>query len=160
MDLISPFLPPTVFSTLAEGKLALMNLPDGLAQTLFDDVLAALPQVGVVDIVPQTIDTFNQFARLTVQGESWNPDAATPSGQVRPPLDLRGFRGAGEVVGVMDTGIDLESCWWADPEGDAPGPDHFRVDANIDPDGAGGGLADLDDDNGHGTHVACPWLHQ
>ncbi len=60
----------------------------------------------------------------------------------------KGIRGEGQIVGVMDSGLDYNSCWFSD-NGAAPGPSHRKV---IDYALYGGAAYD-GCDNGHGTHV-------
>jgi subtilisin family serine protease len=50
--------------------------------------------------------TANNFARWVVQG-------GTLEGQTTPLWDL-GINGSGQVVGVADTGVDDESCFFYD----------------------------------------------
>jgi len=59
-----------------------------------------------------------------------------------------GIHGEGQIVGVMDSGIDYNSCWFRDG-GAAPGPSHRKV---IDYALYGGSAYD-GCDTGHGTHV-------
>jgi len=60
----------------------------------------------------------------------------------------KGIRGEGQIVGVMDSGLDYNSCWFRDG-GAAPGPSHRKV---IDYALFGGAAYD-GCDTGHGTHV-------
>ncbi len=86
---------------------------------------------------------------LTVGSDDW-PDisADTVIAGALPVWD-HNIKGQKQIVTVMDTGVDYYSCWFVDPEGDPPGPNHIVI---LDYEDAGGDL--LDDDNcGHGTHV-------
>ncbi len=65
-----------------------------------------------------------------------------------PVWDM-GLHGEDEIVGVMDSGLDYNSCWFRDG-GSPPGPSHRKV---IDYTLYGGGLAYDGCDIGHGTHV-------
>jgi len=65
------------------------------------------------------------------------------------PVWDQGLHGEGEIVAVMDSGIDYNSCWFRDG-GAPPGPSHRKV---IDYSLYGGGLAYDGCDIGHGTHV-------
>ncbi len=67
------------------------------------------------------------------------------------PVWDQDIKGQGEIVTVFDTGVDYYSCWFWDPEGDPPGPNHIVIEDYTD---EGGG--DLLDDQGcgHGTHVS------
>lgn len=60
----------------------------------------------------------------------------------------QGIHGEGQIVGVMDSGLDYNSCWFRDG-GAAPGPSHRKViDYALYGGAAYDGCAD-----GHGTHV-------
>jgi len=65
------------------------------------------------------------------------------------PIWDHGLHGENEIVAVMDSGIDYNSCWFRDG-GAAPGPTHRKV---IDYQLYGGGIAYDGCDVGHGTHV-------
>jgi len=83
------------------------------------------------------------------------------------PLHDHGLRGQGQVVGIMDTGIDIDHCMFWDPlaelpalngsQGVAVDPDHRKVlavDFYWTPrDWPNPGPFDWDD-HGHGSHVA------
>lgn len=58
----------------------------------------------------------------------------------------------GQLVGVGDSGLDLDSCWLRDPGGRPPGPDHRKVHAY------NSAYGDVIDGNGHGTHVVSTIL--
>ena len=64
------------------------------------------------------------------------------------PVWDRGLHGENQIVTVMDSGLDYNSCWFRDP-GKTPGPTHRKV---IDYALFGGSLYD-GCDPGHGTHV-------
>ena len=68
------------------------------------------------------------------------------------PLWAAGLRGAGQLVGVGDSGLNLESCFLRDPLGRPPGPDHRKVHAYVT------AFGDAEDGNGHGTHVVASIL--
>ena len=63
------------------------------------------------------------------------------------PIWKRNLRGQNEIVGVGDTGLDVDSCYFRDPYGNAVGRNHSSVLSYR-------GVADYRDDSGHGTHVA------
>ncbi len=65
------------------------------------------------------------------------------------PLWDRNIKGQGQLITVMDTGVDYYSCWFRDPEGDPPGPNHIVIE---DYTNEGGDLQDTDI-CAHGTHV-------
>ena len=66
------------------------------------------------------------------------------------PLWDRGLHGEGQMFGIMDSGLDYNSCFFRDPEGDAIGPNHRKVHAYR----LAGGAAYDGCDTGHGTHVS------
>ncbi|MFH1502111.1 MAG: S8 family serine peptidase [Candidatus Eisenbacteria bacterium] len=65
------------------------------------------------------------------------------------PVWDKGLHGEGEIVGVMDSGLDYNSCWFRETGSAAPGPSHRKV---IDYSLYGGAAYD-GCDVGHGTHV-------
>ena len=66
------------------------------------------------------------------------------------PLWDAGLTGAGQLLGVGDSGLDVSSCFLADPSGAPPGPTHRKVAAYV-----SGRFGDRRDGNGHGTHVVA-----
>ncbi|MEO0245539.1 MAG: S8 family serine peptidase [candidate division WOR-3 bacterium] len=66
------------------------------------------------------------------------------------PLWDRNIKGQGQIVTVMDTGVDYYSCWFRDPEGDPPGPNHIVI---YDYTNEGGDLREVLP-CAHGTHVS------
>ncbi len=59
----------------------------------------------------------------------------------------QGFDGTGQIVGIGDSGLDHDMCWFRDPLGTPIGPAHRKVVGYT-------ALADDYDGNmGHGTHV-------
>ena len=82
------------------------------------------------------------------------------------PLFDRGLLGEGQVIALMDTGIDVDSCYFSDPVRGLPalnGPEGTAVDFGqrkvvaVDFHWAGDWPDPSDrewDDHGHGTHVA------
>jgi subtilase family serine protease len=59
-----------------------------------------------------------------------------------------GLRGRGQIVGMGDSGIDHDMCFFRDPAGVPIGPSHRKIVGH-------GSFADAwDGDMGHGTHVA------
>jgi hypothetical protein len=65
------------------------------------------------------------------------------------PIWQSGIHGEGQVIAVMDSGLDYNSCWFREVGGAAPGPTHRKV---IDYSLYGGYVYDGCTD-GHGTHV-------
>ena len=68
------------------------------------------------------------------------------------PVWRAGIRGEGVLVGVGDSGLDVRSCWLADPEMDEPGPRHRKIQRY------NALWGDDVDGNGHGTHVVSTIL--
>jgi subtilisin family serine protease len=102
-------------------------------------------------------------ARLRNDRSAWRCQSGEPGSM---PVFDRGLHGEGQVIGIMDTGIDPDHCHFDDPavglptinddEGTEVGLEHRKVRAvNFwwDADGPPPGDADWDD-QGHGTHVA------
>jgi len=65
------------------------------------------------------------------------------------PIWDKGLHGEDQIIGVMDSGLDYNSCWFRESGGAAPGPTHRKV---IDYSLYGGAAYD-GCDVGHGTHV-------
>jgi hypothetical protein len=66
------------------------------------------------------------------------------------PVWDRNIKGQGQIVTVMDTGVDYYSCWFRDPNNNPPGPNHIVI---YDYTNEGGDLQD-DQNCAHGTHVS------
>ncbi|MEO0276075.1 MAG: S8 family serine peptidase [candidate division WOR-3 bacterium] len=66
------------------------------------------------------------------------------------PVWNRNIKGQGQIVTVMDTGVDYYSCWFRDPNNNPPGPNHIVI---YDYTNEGGDLQD-DANCAHGTHVS------
>lgn len=49
------------------------------------------------------------------------------------PLHDRGIRGEGEIIAVLDTGLDWDSCYFAEPGGAAPPVNTRLSDTRVDP---------------------------
>jgi len=102
-------------------------------------------------------------ARLTNDASAWQCQSGLPGVL---PMDLAGLDGTGQVIAVIDTGLDADSCYFADPEYGPPavsGPAGTEVSPTHRKVLAVDFLWDLDwpdpgpgrwDDQGHGTHVA------
>ena len=87
---------------------------------------------------------------LTVAPDDWPDTTADTVIAGKLPLFDNNIKGQGELITVFDTGADYYSCWFADPEGDPPGPNHIVIEAYTN---EGGDLVDTSD-CGHGTHVS------
>jgi hypothetical protein len=101
--------------------------------------LAALAEVLWVEELPETF-ALNNETRWVVQS---NQEDVVP-------VWNHGIFGEGQILAEMDSGLDFNSCWFRDPDGDLPGPNHRKV---IDYQTWGGNPYD-GCDMGHGTHVA------
>jgi hypothetical protein len=66
------------------------------------------------------------------------------------PIWDHGIHGEDQLVAVMDSGLDYNSCWFRETGGAPPGPSHRKVVNYMN---YGGGLAYDGCDIGHGTHV-------
>lgn len=58
----------------------------------------------------------------------------------------RGIHGEGQIVGHIDGRLDVNGCYFKDPEGDPPGPNHRKIVAYRSSTGLGA--------DSHGTHTA------
>ncbi len=65
-----------------------------------------------------------------------------------PAWDALGLNGTGQLVGMADAGLDVDSCFFQDPTGVLPGRQHRKVALLR-------MLGDGNDTSGHGTHVAA-----
>ncbi|ACO66180.1 ATP-binding cassette superfamily [Micromonas commoda] len=68
------------------------------------------------------------------------------------PVWRAGIRGENVLVGVGDSGLDVGSCWLADPTNAPPGPRHRKIRRY------NAVWGDEVDANGHGTHVVSTIL--
>lgn len=101
--------------------------------------------------------------RLRNAASTWRCQGGVPGGT---PVFDRGLRGDGQVIGLMDTGLDVDSCYFWDPVHGLPalnGRDGANVDLAqrkvlaVDFHWAGDWPYPSSwdwDDHGHGTHVA------
>ena len=152
---------------------------DGLgARVSWTTPTAPVPQLGLLadaDRLPAVLDALRAtagliWADLQPPVRLLNGDAAwrCQSGvEGETPLFDHGLRGEGQVVGIMDTGIDIDHCAFRDDaielpalngsNGVAVDPDHRKVlavDFYWSPrDWPNPGPFDWDD-HGHGSHVA------
>ena len=101
--------------------------------------LAALAQVLWVE---ELFDSFvdNTNTRWVVQSNI----------TTRTPVWNHGILGEGQILAVMDSGLDYNSCWFRDSLNAPPGPTHRKVIAYQT---WGSGLAYDGCSMGHGTHV-------
>jgi subtilisin family serine protease len=100
--------------------------------------------------------------RLLNAASVWRCQSGQPGAT---PIFDRGIHGEGQIIGIMDTGIDIDECRFSDPEFGLPAlnqadgteisPGHRKVlavDFHWEEDWPPGLFAW--DDQGHGTHVA------
>ncbi len=110
--------------------------------------LARIPAVTWVERLAKH-KTMNKFASFVTQSDL----------QFKLPLWDHGLTGLGQVAAVADTGVDHDSCYFADPNRDTPlnryDPAHRKIVAYLtsmrlsNPDRVGGDQVD-----GHGTHTS------
>ncbi|MBD3336314.1 MAG: S8 family serine peptidase, partial [Candidatus Eisenbacteria bacterium] len=103
------------------------------------DQLAQLPHVWWIEEKPDFI-VMNNTTRWVVQSNA----------SLQTPVWDQGIHGEGEIVTMMDTGLDYNSCWFRETGNAPPGPTHRKV---IDYQTWGGQAYD-GCGTGHGTHVA------
>jgi hypothetical protein len=159
----------------------LANLADRLqglgARVRWSAPSAAIPQLGLLadpDRLPAALDALKATAGLAwadvqppvrlANGDAvWRCQSGVEGAT---PLFDRGLLGQGQIVGIMDTGIDIDHCAFQDDAAGLPAlnddlsvvvdPDHRKVLA-VDfywwQDWPNPGAFDWDD-QGHGSHVA------
>lgn len=93
---------------MAEGRrfsrLRLLLTPEQVE--LQREALAQLPEVFWVDLEPRRV--------LLNDTTIWVSQAGTAGAGLTPVFD-RGILGEGQIVGVLDTGIDADMCYFRDP---------------------------------------------
>lgn len=62
-----------------------------------------------------------------------------------------GLHGENQLIAEMDSGVDYQSCFFRDPDGNPIGASHRKIQSYT---AYGGGVAYDGCDNGHGSHVA------
>jgi len=104
--------------------------------------VAAIPEVAWIE-PKYPVELFNDLTTWVVQ--------SNVSGSY--PVWNRGIHGEGQVVGILDSGLDYGSCFFRDGVNNVPNPFHRKVIGYRNYGGAGGNVFDsciL----GHGTHVS------
>ncbi|MFH1278086.1 MAG: S8 family serine peptidase [Candidatus Eisenbacteria bacterium] len=104
------------------------------------DELARIERVWWIEELPE-YRLHNSTTKWVVQ--------SNVSGQT--PVWDRGLHGEDEIIFLMDSGLDYNSCWFRDAGSAPPGPSHRKV---ISYQAYGGGVLYDGCDPGHGTHVA------
>jgi len=129
----------------ALGALVLARSDDGVQKLL---VVHASPLL--VSAIARVIDVWwieeKPEFRLMNDSTRW---VVQSNVSVNLPIWDRGLHGEGQLVAVMDSGLDYNSCWFRATGGAAPGPSHRKV---VDYSLYGGNAYD-GCDIGHGTHV-------
>ncbi len=115
------------------GDLLVVHAPPGLIPAL-----ARLLPVEWIEEVPECF-LLNNRTRWVLQSNQTD----------YTPVWNRGLHGEGQMIGIMDSGLDFNSCFFRDPEGDPIGPNHRKVHAYR----LTGGAAYDGCSTGHGTHV-------
>jgi hypothetical protein len=103
------------------------------------NAIARVPSVWWIEEKPE-FTVLNDTTKWVVQS---NINGSTP-------IWDQGIHGEGQLVAVMDSGLDYNSCWFRETGGAAPGPSHRKV---VDYTPYGGGQPYDGCDIGHGTHV-------
>lgn len=131
----------TFLSAVHDGKGKVQRVSKDVAQVeVLQAGIARLAQLEEVLWIEQAspLRLFNDTSRWTIQTNV--PGSTLVSDQ--------GLDGTGQIVGVGDSGLDHDMCWFRDPLGTPIGPMHRKV--------VGYAIAadDYDGDAGHGTHVS------
>ena len=171
-------VPVLVGLARAEGLDELADRLGGLgARVSWIDPTAAVPQLGLLadpDRLPGLLDALRATGglvwadlqpplRLTNGDAAWRCQSGVEGAT---PLFDNGLDGQGQVVGIMDTGIDIDHCMFWDALAELPAlngaqgvtvdPDHRKVlavDFYWSQDWPNPGPFDWDS-HGHGSHVA------
>ena len=105
--------------------------------------LSERPAAHLVSPQPADARVQNYHASAIVQ----NGGTALADSNYARPLWEVGIDGTGEIVGCGDSGIDVNSCFFRDNNGNEIGANHRKLVMYR-------ALGDNVDGNGHGTHVA------
>ncbi len=149
----------------AGARLRWVERVDGLAELGIELAAEAWPAVRAALLADAGLVSADAVggARLLNAASAWRCQSGRPG---VTPLFEAGLLGQGQVIGIVDTGIDADHCFFADPEGDPPalnGADGLAVSAVHRKLAAVDFLWSADwpdpgperwDDHGHGTHVA------
>jgi hypothetical protein len=123
------------------------------------EAIARIPEVFWVDLEPRKA--------LLNDTTVWVGQSGLAGGQATPVFD-RGIYGEGQVVAVLDTGIDPDMCWFRDPARGLPPRNECNGGTTVDPlqrkvlavdflwgSECSGGISGSEwDTQDHGTHVA------
>ena len=141
-----------------------------------EEAAAPAPQIGLripTDRLDEVLDELRKTAglilaepqapvRLLNSGSVWRCQSGVPQST---PIFGHGLRGEGQIIGIMDTGLDIDDCRFDDPLAGLPalnGADGTEVDSDHRKVLAVDFHWEADwppqprswDDHGHGTHVA------
>ncbi len=159
-------LGPAVVQLLGAGATLAWTRPNGRLAELGVRVPAArlaAARTALADVAGLVWADVLPGARLANDASAWQCQSGLPNVL---PMDLAGLDGSGQVIAVIDTGLDADNCYFADPEHGLPainGPDGTAVSPAHRKVVAVDFLWDFDwpdpgpghwDDAGHGTHVA------
>jgi len=165
--LIAPDRPAAQVSAALEALgLTVAGAGDG---GTYNDIVAFVPP-GRLDVVeraaehPDVIWIEPRARRVLLNDTSiWVGQSGLDGAEATPIFD-QGIYGAGQTIAVLDTGLDHDSCYFADPSGTPPVnlPGEIAFDPTLRKVVAYNMLWDGDDpadpgdydDHSHGTHVA------
>ncbi|WP_242334059.1 MULTISPECIES: CARDB domain-containing protein [unclassified Anaeromyxobacter] len=132
---------PALLSEVLRQKGAVVRVARDVAQVeVPPGLIARLARLEEVLWIEEAlpVQLLNDTSRWVIQ--SYVPGST--------PVFGAGLDGAGQIVGVGDTGLDMDMCFFRDPSGAAVGPGHRKVVGYV-------AWADAWDGNfGHGTHVS------
>ncbi|GMU65935.1 MAG: hypothetical protein AMXMBFR36_22090 [Acidobacteriota bacterium] len=123
------------------------------------EAIARIPEVFWIDLEPRKA--------LLNDTTVWVGQSGLSAGQTTPIFD-EGIYGEGQVVAVLDTGIDPDMCWFRDPARGLPPRNECNGGTTVDPlqrkvlavnflwgNECSGGISGSEwDTQDHGTHVA------
>ncbi len=118
------------------------------------DVLRMTMPLGDVDMLAAIASV--QFVEETEEVRLWNSSTrwiVQSNIPVATPLHDHGLTGAGQIVGILDTGVNLNHCSFFDTN--PVGPTHRKAQAI---NGWPGYSPGSENPSLHGTHVACTVL--
>ncbi len=127
-------------STQGDRPLLWLRARPALLPELLEE-LASLPGLLWLESTGPIVERNDRVSWIVQSGA----DCADPEWICRPVWE-RGIHGEGQVIGHIDSDIEPTVCFFADPEGDPPGPDHRKLAFHGEHPGTGY--------PSHGTHTA------
>lgn len=121
--------------------------PDAAAAAVAE-ATARLPLVHAVELAPVAVLPRNAHASRVLQS-----GATVVEPGVLPPYHAAGIRGDGEVVGIADTGIDSDMCYFRDPSVPVPVNTASSTHRKLVEYQTQDGTDSRDALKGHGTHT-------